>query len=177
MNQPSHPSDLTTAKIELAKVNGTFPDKLQKFLGGPAFENLPESVVSIWRSSTHIVTLHQHDHCLVLEIRRAVLTDQFELEADPMTWTELMAVKAEIGMADAWCVEVYPPDRHSLHKMQSRCLWIMKDDPDFGWRIAQPDSARAALNGHSLDIPEPLVDDGVPPNVIDALMGRARLMP
>lgn len=176
MNEPAK-MDLSTAKIELAKFNGTFPNKLQKLLGGPAFEGMPESVVSIWRSSTHLVTLHQHEHCLVLEIRRTVLTDEFEFESDPMTWSELMAVKAEIGMGDGWAVEVYPPVKHSLKSMASRCLWIMQEEPDFGWRLVSPDTERAKINGHSLDFPQPLVDEGIPPNIVDALIGRANLMP
>lgn len=175
-DEPARPADITTARLELAKVNGQFSDRLQKLLGGPAFENMPPNVVSIWRSSKHIVTLHQHDHCQVLEIRRTVLTDDFEFEADPMTWNELMQVKSEIGLGDAWCVECYPPEKHSLQKMRSRCLWLMGDDPDFGWRIIKPDTEKARLNGHSLDLP-PVDDGGMPGNVAEILMGRARLIP
>lgn len=164
-------------RLELAKVNGTYPERLQKLLGGPAFEGIPESVESIWRSATHLVILHRHDHCLVLEIRRTVLTDACEFEADPMPWSEVMAVKAEIGMADAWAVECYPPERHSLRKMQSRCLWIMENEPDFGWRLVQAAAPAISLSdlngfgGHAAD------NDGIPPNVVDALIGRSRLMP
>ncbi len=51
-----------------------------------------------------------------------------------VTWDELMAVKAEIGLAERWAVEVYPPDADVVNVANMRHLWLLDGRPIYAWR-------------------------------------------
>ncbi len=53
----------------------------------------------------------------------------------PISWDELMECKRQVGYADSWAVEVFPPDEHIIDKARMRHLFIV--DPSrlpFSWR-------------------------------------------
>lgn len=52
-----------------------------------------------------------------------------------ISWDELQRVKREIGMGDAWAVEIYPPDSQVVNVANMRHLWVygLDGSPGFGW--------------------------------------------
>lgn len=53
--------------------------------------------------------------------------------ADGVSWDTLQAIKSDLGFADAWAVEVYPPDDAVVNLTNMRHLWIMPSD--YAWPI------------------------------------------
>lgn len=52
-----------------------------------------------------------------------------------ISWDELQRVKREIGMGDAWAVEIYPPESQVVNVANMRHLWVygLDSSPGFGW--------------------------------------------
>lgn len=53
---------------------------------------------------------------------------------DGITWDDLMQVKRDVGFANEWAVEVFPPDRDVVNVANMRHLWILPQAPAFAWR-------------------------------------------
>lgn len=71
-----------------------------------------------------------------LSIARCELTNEGEWR-DGITWDELMEIKAGIGYADYWAVEVFPPTEHTVDVANMRHLFICRQ-PSFAWVKRQP---------------------------------------
>lgn len=52
---------------------------------------------------------------------------------DGITWDEMQRVKADVGFASEWAVEIFPPDSEVINVANFRHLWIVPA-PDFAWR-------------------------------------------
>jgi hypothetical protein len=53
---------------------------------------------------------------------------------DGITWDELQRIKHDIGMGDAYAVEVYPRDIDIVNVANMRHLWVLPQPlPDVGW--------------------------------------------
>lgn len=55
---------------------------------------------------------------------------------DTISWDELMAVKHHCGYADAWAVEIYPPDEDRADDSAMHHLWVLREAPPFAWTRA-----------------------------------------
>lgn len=70
---------------------------------------------------------------LRLTVQRCAI-DKRGMWVDGITWDELMTVKAMIGMADRWAVEVYPPTGEIVNVANMRHLFLLADAPAYAWR-------------------------------------------
>lgn len=51
-----------------------------------------------------------------------------------ISWDALQQIKNETIGEDAWAVECYPPQRYVQNVANMRHLWILDDEPRFGWK-------------------------------------------
>lgn len=49
-------------------------------------------------------------------------------------WDALQRIKNETMGEDAWAVEVYPPEEYVQNVANMRHLWILDEEPRFGWK-------------------------------------------
>lgn len=56
---------------------------------------------------------------------------------DGITWDQLQEIKAAIGYADWWAVEVYPPDSQVVNVANIRHLFLLRDAPPFAWNSVE----------------------------------------
>lgn len=178
-DEPQSFPSLDEIKQQLAETNDTFPGLLAELPEEVWPEQKIGTLLKIWRSKTHIVRLTRVSTQMFLSIQRAELKDSMEFIHDEMTWVELMQQKAQAGFADAWCCECYPPHEHVWHELNSRDLWILPAQPEFGWRMGgKPAESTSAVNGTNGQRVEFVSDkcSEAPPAVMDALMGRAQFM-
>lgn len=55
-----------------------------------------------------------------------------------IVWDDLQRLKGEAGFADAWAVEVFPPDADVVNVQNMRHLFLLPEPPSFGWHKAAP---------------------------------------
>src|SRR5690606_29982804 len=53
---------------------------------------------------------------------------------DGITWDELQRIKAEVGYAAEWAVEVFPADDQVVNVSSMRHLWVLPEPPAFAWQ-------------------------------------------
>lgn len=98
----------------------------------------PRGIVKGWRSCWGIAQLfdRKEEGCMRLTVQRLEDNIAFREHAGnggrPISWDELMAVKAECGFADKWAVEIFPPTDKVVNVAPMRHLWLI-DPPDYGW--------------------------------------------
>jgi hypothetical protein len=51
----------------------------------------------------------------------------------PISWETLQRLKAEVGYADWWAVEMYPPTDHVINVAPLRHLFLLDSRPPFAW--------------------------------------------
>lgn len=95
------------------------------------------SIIEVWRSRKYLVVLYQEPCCLRMTINRAEL-GAGGWKAD-LTWDEIQMIKDEIGRGKQWAVECYPPESEVVNVANMRHLWLLDQEPVFGWkRKVQP---------------------------------------
>ena len=53
---------------------------------------------------------------------------------DGLKWDELQKVKADVGYADDYAIEIYPKDKDIVNDANMRHLWVFRDKPlNIGW--------------------------------------------
>jgi hypothetical protein len=67
----------------------------------------------------------------------------------PISWEELMAVKAALGFDSWWAVELYPPVQHAINVADMRHLWLLPEAPQFGWRRSLAATAKEESHGQA----------------------------
>ncbi|MDB6593285.1 hypothetical protein PMO97_10000 [Bifidobacterium longum] len=65
-----------------------------------------------------------------------------------ISWDALQQIKNETMGEDCWAVECYPPQRYVQNVANMRHLWILDNEPRFGWK--QP-TGHAPEPGHDND--------------------------
>lgn len=86
--------------------------------------------IEVWASRTWIVLVFTEVSETVthrISVRRA------DGRAD-ITWNDLLAIKDDIGYGTSWAVEIFPPVRHLVDDANMRHLWLLRAEPDYGWR-------------------------------------------
>lgn len=68
---------------------------------------------------------------------------------DVFGWEELMAIKAELGFADVYALEVYPPAGDTVCIANSRHLWMFASPLPIGWSLYRPTNGGNATLGAS----------------------------
>ena len=92
----------------------------------------------VWRSRHFLVQLFNEDGVTRITVNRTHKPNGRDW-AEGVSWDDLMQVKREIGRADLWAVELYPPDQHIVNLANMRHLWLLDEPPAFGWRRSKGD--------------------------------------
>lgn len=92
-----------------------------------------ENRIEVWRSYGFLVQVFtSHDASLRMSVCRTEPDANGEW-VDGITWDELQRLKREIGRADFYAVEVYPPDAWIVNVANMRHLWLHPEPMTFGW--------------------------------------------
>jgi len=91
---------------------------------------------AVWRSRNYLVQLFEEpDDMIRMSVCRVTIKTGTRWN-DQIAWDELQHIKALIGYGDRWAAEVYPPALHVVNIANMRHLWILTEEPAFGWRNA-----------------------------------------
>lgn len=110
----------------------TWPETM---VATPVPEPMADKVAGTWRSRHFGAVLWREAHPQLggrLSINRTAI-DSDGAWKQGISWDDLMRIKSQCGFADAWAVEIYPPDEHIVNDANMRHLWLFKGDLPFGW--------------------------------------------
>ena len=116
----------------LREENRKWPDTMTPVTDIPRVPSASHPT-KVWRSRNFLAQVFPQQHGAI-----RVTVNRTELDGaggwkDGITWDELMQVKDQIGYADAWAVEVYPPGGMVVNVANMRHLWIVAERPAFAW--------------------------------------------
>lgn len=57
---------------------------------------------------------------------------------DVISWEELMEAKRQVGLGDAFALEIYPPDEDAVNLSNTRHLWLPAEALPIGWSQHRP---------------------------------------
>jgi hypothetical protein len=60
-------------------------------------------------------------------------SDGSRLWKDGITWDQLQTIKNTLGYENSWLVECYPPEPQLVNVANIRHLFVLPEDPVFGW--------------------------------------------
>lgn len=135
-------TDLRKLRKQALKEYGATLSKLSVRLTIIQDEEIPtisgKRPIKVWRSRSHLVQLWQEDDpaypgMLRLSVCRTRLRPDGQWE-DGLTWDELHAIKSEVGYADWYAVEVYPPVKDVQNIANFRHLWLLPQPLSIGFR-------------------------------------------
>jgi len=87
-----------------------------------------------WRSRDFLCQAHRDNGHVRLSINRTDIVLETGDWVEGITWEDLMEVKAQCGFRDEWAVEVYPPAGDVVNVANMRHLWLLQEQPAFGWK-------------------------------------------
>lgn len=91
------------------------------------------SMREVYRSQKYLVQVHEEPNGLVrLSICRTSQKGKGQWK-DGLTWDELQQIKADIGYADWYGVEVYPRQEDVINVANMRHLWLTREPLGIGW--------------------------------------------
>ena len=67
-----------------------------------------------------------------LTVNKVTKNNRGEWE-DGITWDALQEIKSQIGLGDAWGLEVYPAEKELVHDSNMRHIFIFETAPLFAW--------------------------------------------
>lgn len=107
-----------------------WPEGLRGRIGAP---------IRAWKSRNFVVQLHERpeEGLQRLSVQRAGANAgicPLNRDLRPISWDELMAVKAACGFEKVWACELLPPAEQVVDVAPMRHLWILPQAPAFGWR-------------------------------------------
>lgn len=112
-----------------------FPTKLTKLPKHLWPESSDETRTAVFVSKQHLVQMFDEGNGITrLSVNRIKLGGQSW--SDRISWDELMQVKADVGCAGDWAVEIYPPKDHTVNVANMRHLWLLPEAPEFAWKKA-----------------------------------------
>jgi hypothetical protein len=97
------------AEIRALPADGSFRERS---LEDPLYRHV-RAPCRAWVSRNFVVQLFDFEECPRLSIQRSgcsALIRERNRDVRPISWDDLMEVKAAVGYGDAWAVEVYPPE-------------------------------------------------------------------
>jgi hypothetical protein len=91
----------------------------------------------VWVSQKYLVQMFDEEPFQGIDTRRLSI-NRSTLKSDghwdeDLVWTELQAIKREIGFGDWYGVEIYPRDRDVVNVANLRHLWILAAPLNLGW--------------------------------------------
>ena len=101
-----------------------WPNELASRVGSP---------IQVWRSRHFLVQQYSAPEpamCRLSVLRTVLKGDRW---LDGITWDDLQILKAQCGYADAWALEIYPPEEHVINVANIRHLWLIPSAPEFAW--------------------------------------------
>lgn len=118
--------------MEKTRLEATFSDVMVEVAIPKEFERSTRPPSRVWLSKHFLAMLFTFGHSPRLTVNRCERQPGGNWK-DGITWDELMSVKAACGFADAWAVEVYPPEAEVVNDANMRHLWILDGAPPFAW--------------------------------------------
>ena len=116
----------------LAEQNREWPPYLVE-VPRSQWPSTPQRLLEVWRSRTFVVQVCEEQHgAQRVSVNRTAL-DASGRWRDGISWDALQEVKRQIGRADRWAVEIYPPDADIENVANMRHLWLIPE-PAFGFR-------------------------------------------
>ena len=91
----------------------------------------PVKPIEVWLSKTFLVVVWLEESGERMSVNRTS-RGKGGWEAN-ITWDELQDCKRAIGRGEQWAVECFPPDRKLVNVANMRHLWLLDNDPQFGW--------------------------------------------
>ena len=98
----------------------------------PATSSLTLPPFEVWRSRDFLVQLFDESGHIRITVNRTHRPNGKDW-AGGISWDELQQIKSEIGRADEWAVEIYPPNDEVVDVAVMRHLWLLPAEPDYGW--------------------------------------------
>ena len=89
-----------------------------------------------WSSRHYIVQLYNDEGTLRLSMMSTASLNWLlpeNRDNRSLSWEEIQYLKGQVGFANAWAVEVYPPDDDAVNVSNMRHIWLVEDVP-FAWR-------------------------------------------
>lgn len=111
-------------------------DWLDEFLQDDEHPGPDAEPVRLWRSRDYQAMLYiDHDSGMKRLAITRVQFDKYTGEyRDGISWDSLQRIKNETVGEDTWAVECYPPERYLQNVANMRHLWILDEEPRFGWK-------------------------------------------
>ena len=106
--------------------------QLPKEAFGLATASMTIPPFEVWRSRDFLVQVFDENGQVRITVNRTHQPNGKDW-AGGISWDELQQIKAEIGRADQWAVEIYPPDEEIVNLAVMRHLWLLPGEPDYGW--------------------------------------------
>jgi len=92
-----------------------------------------EHRLEVWISSYFLVQVFDESHGVRrLSVCRTTMGPDGRWD-DGISWDELMDVKRQLGLGDAYGVEVYPRDQDIVDEANMRHLWLLPEPLQIGW--------------------------------------------
>lgn len=96
------------------------------------------SRIETWRSSQYLVQVFQEKNGVKrLSINRTTVNDKGRWN-DEISWDELQQIKADVGLASKYAVEIFPADEDVVNVANMRHLWVLPEPLEIGWRPNPP---------------------------------------
>lgn len=113
-----------------------FPEKLTA-VPSEEIPNEEGCPLQVWRSRKYLAQLYaviqpNYPGMMRLSVCRTTLNANGRWD-DGLSWDELQAVKAEVGFAAWYGVEVYPPEGEVVNVANFRHLWLLPEALPIGW--------------------------------------------
>lgn len=126
---------------ELARQNAKLPKELQLVTLDRWPEGLagrPNAPSAVWRSRDYLVQLYRCPPPAMARLSVLRTTLQGDRWQDGISWDDLQRLKAEVGLADVWAVELFPAEADVVNVANIRHLWLLPEAPAYGWREGNP---------------------------------------
>lgn len=109
------------------------PTKVPKHLWDDAWRKAFHPPIELWLCGTLCIQVYDWKHgAKRLTMHRPYRNAKGDWE-DRITWDELQAAKADIGLGDRWAVEAFPPDAELVNVANMRHLFVLEEAPEWGW--------------------------------------------
>ncbi len=89
---------------------------------------------AVWRSREFLVQVYAAPAGSVRISVNRVVKGVDGRWVDGITWDELQRIKGEIGYADCWAAEYFPPAADVVNVANMRHLWLLDAAPRCAWK-------------------------------------------
>lgn len=90
---------------------------------------VPKEIQKVWASKLYVVRYYRYGRSERLSVDYTV--SELNENVNIITWDDLQRIKNNVGFADRYAVELFPPKSEEIHGIEQRHLWLVSE-PDFG---------------------------------------------